>query len=265
MTKGSKIRGIMWLILAIAGIAFVATSSYTTLENSIDGSKIFEGKSEDQAGLEYLEIYSYKYEETSKIHVEDEDYSFDIHRLVKEEFNAKSNLYIVGKNIAHDGDVPKVGIIDVLLYCSSDDDRYEELVDFARLERIKGTKVYVGMLEIDSCEGKDYTLIIDGSRVDELYGRDEITSFNLADYYDIDNLYTAAQVEENLNLSKGFQGDLRKAGYAKYSWERAIINGVIAFVVMIPIAYGLYYSTEKELFGNNIIKSYKEYKRKNKK
>ncbi|XMB67873.1 hypothetical protein RI065_04990 [Mycoplasmatota bacterium zrk1] len=252
MTKNSKIRGIVWLTLVLIGVTIISINSYTEEDTTINWEEYFQSRSEDQAGIDYLEIISYKYEHTPIISVSSSDYTFDIHRMVAQEFNVESDLYIVGKNIEMADKAPELGIIDVILYCSTEDNLYEEEVGFSRLQWLSGTNVLIGSIEIDSCSGNEYSLIIDGSNVEDVYGRQEIEIIHLEDHYDVDEYLTAAQVEEKLNLKDGFQRDYNKAGFIQYNWEKALVNGLIALVIMLPIAYGLFYATEKELFGINI-------------
>lgn len=256
MKINSKIRGLVWLILAMVGIIFVASNSYTTEDSVVDWQEYFSSMSEDEAGLEYLEILSYKYEKDPVISVSSSDYTFDIHRMVEEEFNYESNFYIVGKDIKLDEDgTPELGLIDVLLYCSTENNLYGKLVgEMSRLSWLSGTKVLVGTIELDSCDGDNYSLIIDGSKVEEIYGTSEIEIIHLEDHYNVDDYLIAEQVESKLNLEDGFQNDYNKAGFVQYNWEKAVINGLIAAVIIIPIALGLFYATEKELFGVNILK-----------
>ncbi len=261
MKKSTKIRGLVWLLLALAGVIAVGVGSYKEQQTNLAGDKIFQDKTEDQVGIEFLEIYSHQFESLPIISVNKEDYSFDVYRSVLKEDTLSSDLYVVVKDLtmADDGsELPKVGLIDFMVYCSTDENRYEKLVDFKRLGTISGTNVYANFLEmntsiIDSCESNQFTLVMDSSRAEEIYELDELEVISLSDIYDVQAVSTGALLDQEYDLDDGFKGDLTKSDYNFYSWVKAFTNGGISLLFILPIAFGLFYVTEKELFENNIL------------
>lgn len=262
MKKNTKIRGLVWLLLAIAGILAVGMTSYTQQQTNLAGDKIFQDKTEDQVGIEFLEIYSSKFEALPIISETREDYSFDVYRSILSEDTLSSNLYITVNNLTdsddEESDLPLIGLIDFMVYCSTDENTYEKLVDFKRLGTIAGTNVYANFLEmkhdvIDDCATNQFTLVMDSSRAEEVYGLDILEEINLSDIYDVQAVSTGALLDQDVELSNGFEGDLTKSSYNIYSWQKAFINGGLSILVILPIAFGLFYVTEKELFENNIL------------
>lgn len=262
MKKGTKIRGLIWLLLAIGGVVGVGAASYTEQQTNLVGEKVFQDKTEDQVGVEFLEIYSYKYERLPIISEQREDYSFDVYRSVLQPDTRSANLYVVVKDLTpsefENDTLPKIGLIDVMVYCSSAENTYEKLVDFERLGTVAGTNVYAHFLELDTdiindCESGEFTFIMDSSRAELEYGVEVLETISLSDIYDLQAVSTAALLENAVDLNDGFEGDLTKSSYNIYSWQKAFINGGLSILFIFPIAFGLYYVTEKELFENNIL------------
>jgi hypothetical protein len=262
MKKGTKVRGLIWLLLAIAGVIAAGASAYVDEQQNIVKEKVFQDKPEDQVGIEFLEIYSYKYERLPIISETREDYSFDVYRSIYQENTLSANLYVMVTDLTESADaedpLPKIGLIDFMVYCSSEEDTYEKLVGFERLGTIAGTNTYAHFIELDSsvvknCESGEFTLIMDSSRAEDLYGVDVLESISLSDIYDLQSVYTAALLENNVDLNDGFQGDLTKSSYNIYSWQKAFLYGGLSILLIFPIAFGLFYVTERELFENNIL------------
>lgn len=259
MKKSTKIRGIVWLLIAILGVVAVGMASYTEQQTNLAGEKIFQDKTEDQVGIEFLEIYSHQFESLPIISEKRADYSFDVYRSDFDSSDIDSNLYVVVKDLTwnEEDDLPKIGLIDFMVYCSTEENQFEQLVDFQRLGTIAGTNVYAHFLkmdtnEIDKCETNNFTLVMDSSRAEEVYGESELEIISLSDIYDVQAVSTAALLDQAADLSDGFDGDLTKSSYNIYSWQKAFLYGGLSILFIFPIAFGLFYVTEKELFENNI-------------
>ncbi len=262
MKKGTKVRGLIWLLLAMAGVIGVGATAYVEEQQNIVGEKVFQDKPEDQVGIEFLEIYSYKYERAPIISETREDYSFDVYRSILSPDTLAANLYVVVTDLTEsanpDDTLPKIGLIDFMVYCSSEDNIYEKEVGYQRLGTIPGTNTYAHFINLDSsviknCESGEFTLIMDSSRGEDIYGLDVLETISLSDIYDLQSVYTAALLDHNVELNDGFEGDLTKSSYNVYSWQKAFLYGGLSILAIFPIAFGLFYMTEKELFENNIL------------
>jgi len=142
-----------------------------------------------------------------------------------------------------------------LVYCSTEDVLYEELIGMARLEWLSGTKVLVGEIELAECGvGEHYSIIIDGTKVQEVYGRDEVEIIDTRDHYEMGDYIYAAQVYEGLDLEEGFKNDYNLAGLIQYDWEKALIQGGIALGILGSIGFLLFVLMEKEVFGKPVFK-----------
>ena len=265
MKKSIKIRGLVWLTLALIAALSVGRMSYTEQLQNLAGDKIFIDKEEDQVGVEFLEIYSAKYEDLPIISEKRDDYSFEIYRSIFDSSTLNSDLYVVVKDltIIPEEGLPTLGLIDFMVYCSTEENTFETLVDFKRLGTIPGTNVYANFLTmktsiIDECDSNSFTLVMDSSRAEALYEASELEIISLSDIYDVQSVSTGALLDQNISLSDGFDGDLTKSSYNIYSWQKALLNGGLSILVILPIAFGLFYITEKELFENNIFESRKE-------
>lgn len=264
MKRNSILRGIFWFILAISIIGFVSTNAYVEKAENLDGDKIFEGKTEEQTALEFLEIYSYKYEEQPIISVVREDYTYSIHRADLREKDLETNLYVTFTDLTiGDDGLPTLGLIDVMVYCSTDDVMYGELVGFQRLGSIPGTDVYAHFIDMDEtiierCESNQFTFVADSSRAESEYGLDILEAIPLDELYDVNEVRTNALLELNGDLSDGFSGDITKSSYNVYSIQSAAIAGGITALIVLPIAFGLWYATEREIFETNILKRKKK-------
>lgn len=262
MNKSTKIRGIVWLLLAIIAVVAVGAASYSKQQTNLAGDKIFQEKTEDQVGIEFLEIYSHKFESSPIISENREDYSFEVYRSDLSEDTLEGNLYVTVKGLTpsddEESDLPKIGLIDFMVYCSSDENQFEKLVDFKRLGTVAGTNVYAHFLDmktdvVDECASNEFVLVMDSSRAEDVYGKSELEIISLSDIYDLQAVSTGALLNREVDLQDGFEGDLTKSSYNIYSWQKAFVNSGISLLVIFPLAFGLFYVTERELFENNIL------------
>lgn len=266
MSTNTKRRGAIWLFLSLAVIFAVGATSYTVQSSNLDGELIFENKTEDQIGLEFLEIYSYQYEERPIISIQRDDYSFDIHRANRTSTGLETHLYIVFKdltvNFVNDFKVPSVGILDTFVYCSTEEDPYDSLVSTQRMGWIPDTDVYANFLEleprfIDSCETNNFTFVVDTPQLLQAGQTSDgtvevIEAISLSDVYDLQEVSTGSLLAQTVSLNDGFSGDISKSSYNIYSLQQAALNATLSIPIVLPIAFGLWYSTEKELFGQSV-------------
>lgn len=265
MKKSIKIRGLVWLLLAIIAVLTIGRTAYTEQQQNLAGDKIFSDKEEDQVGVEFLEIYSTKFEDLPIISKKRDDYSFEVYRSILSDNTLSSNLYMVVKDLTIDEEteLPTLGLIDFMVYCSTEENVYSKLVDFVRLGTIPKTDVYANFLEmktdvIDDCASNNFTIVMDSSRAEDLYDLEELEIISLSDIYDVQAVSTAALLNQAVELSDGFDGDLTKSSYNIYSWQKALLSGGISIFIILPIAFGMFYVTERELFENNIFENRKK-------
>lgn len=266
MSMNTKKRGAIWLILALTVVFAVGATSYTVQSSNLDGELVFENKTEDQIGLEFLEIYSYEYEERPIISIVRDDYSFDIHRANRTSTGLETHLYVVFKdltvNFVNDFKVPSVGILDAFVYCSTEDNLYQSQIATQRMGWIPGTDVYANFIEletrfIDACETNNFTFVIDTPQLLQAGqtpdGNVEVLeTISLSEVYNLQDVSTGALLVQNVQLNDGYSGDLTRSSYNIFSVQQALINAGLSIPIIFPIAYGLWYSTEKELFGQSV-------------
>lgn len=266
MSTNTKKRGAIWLFLSLAVVFAVGATSYTVQSSNLDGELIFENKTEDQIGLEFLEIYSYQYEERPIISIQRDEYSFDIHRANRTSNGLETHLYVVFKDLTvtfvNDFKVPSVGILDAFVYCSTDEDPYDSLVSTQRMGWIPGTDVYANFIEleprfIDNCETNNFTFVIDTPQLLQAGQTSDGTievleAISLSEVYDLQEVSTGALLAQTVNLNDGFSGDITKSSYNIFSLQQAALNATLSIPIVLPIAFGLWYSTEKELFGQSV-------------
>ena len=267
MSRNTKIRGIVWLSLAVLVIITVGSASYTVQSQNLAGELIFEGKTEDQIGLEFLEIYSSQYEERPIISVTKDDYSFDVHRSILRASTIDTDLYVVFKDLdvvdVNGSRLPTIGALDSFVYCGTEEDPYQEMLAFQRLGAIPGTDVFAHFLtvstsDIDACGDNEFYFIVDipqileaGQQANE--DNIEVIEFiSLSELYDVSSVSTGAQLEQASSLNQGFSGDITKSSYNVFSLQRAVINSALAIPLVAPIAFGLWYSIEREIFNQDV-------------
>ena len=277
MSKNTKIRGLVWLSMALLVVIVVGSASYSVQSTNLDGLQIFEDKTDAQIGLEFLEIYSFQYEERPIISEIRPEYTFDVHRANLNGTTNDTNLYVVFKDlqvsIVNGEKIPDIGIIDTFVYCSTEEDVYHRLIASERLGAIPGTNVFAHFLllptrEVNNCESNLFHFIVDVPQLLEpgQNPREEIEVIELiplSSIYDLQQVSTGALLEQDVNLNDGFSGDLSKSTYNAISIQRAFINAAFSLPLVLPLAYGLWYATEKEIFNASV--SLKEFKPKAKK
>ena len=267
MSRNTKIRGIVWLALAVLVIIAVGSASYTVQSQNLAGELIFEGKTEDQIGLEFLEIYSSQYEERPIISVTKDDYSFDVHRSILRASTIDTDLYVVFKDLdvvnVNESRLPSIGALDAFVYCGTEEDPYQEMLAFKRLGAIPGTDVFARFLtlstaDIDGCGDNQFFFIVDlpqilepGQEANE-EDIEVIELISLSELYDVSAVSTGAQLAQATSLNQGFSGDITKSSYNVFSLQRAVINSALAIPLVVPIAFGLWYSIEREIFNQDI-------------
>lgn len=266
MNKNTKIRGLVWLFLAVLVVVTVGSTSYSMQSTNLEGLRIFEGKTEAQVGLEFLEIYSFQYEERPIISKIRADYSFDVHRSNLNARTNDTNLYVVFKDLdvsVYNGEkLPDIGVIDVFVYCSTDENPYETLIAYERLGAIPGTNVFAHFLtlptrQIDNCSSNQFNfvadipqLVLEGAEPNEDIQVIEFVS--LSDLYSPKELSTGGLLNQAVSLNTGFGGDLTRSSYNSISVQRAFMNAALSVFLVVPLAFGLWYATEKELFESTI-------------
>lgn len=278
MNKNTKIRGLVWLSLAILVVIIVGSASYSMQSTNLDGLNIFEGKTEAQVGLEFLEIYSFQYEERPIVSEIRADYSFDVHRSNLNARTNDTNLYVVFKDldvsVINGEKVPDIGVIDVFVYCSTDENPYDRLMSYERLGAIPETNVFAHFLTlptalVDNCASNQFNfvadipqLVVEGTEPSEDIAVIEFIS--LSDLYSLQDVSTGGLLAQELSLNDGFSGDLTKSSYNSISVQRAFMNAALSVFIVVPLAFGLWYATEKELFDSTInLKKQQPTKKKN--
>jgi hypothetical protein len=266
MNTNTKIRGLVWLFLALIVVVSVGSASYSMQSTNLEGLQVFEGKTEAQVGLEFLEIYSFQYEERPIISEIRADYSFDVHRSNLNQKTNDTNLYVVFKDLAvtviNGEKVPDIGVIDVFVYCSTDDNPYETLISFERLGAIPGTNVFANFLtlptvQVDNCGSNQFNfvadipqLVVEGAEPNE--DIQVIEFISLSDLYSPKDVSTGGLLAQVVSLNDGFSGDLTRSSYNSISLQRAFMNAALSVFLVVPLAFGLWYATEKELFDSTI-------------
>jgi hypothetical protein len=277
MSKNTKIRGLVWLALAFIVIVAVGSASYSVQSTNLGGLQIFEDKTEAQIGLEFLEIYSFQYEERPIISESRANYTFDVHRANLNGATNDTNLFVVFKdlvvNVLEGEKIPEIGVIDAFVYCATEEDPYHRLIAFERLGAIPGTNVFAHFLSlptraVNNCEANLFNFVVDvpqivqpGQEVQEEIEVIELIS--MSNIYDLQSVSTGALLALNTNLNNGFSGDLSKSSYNNLSIQRALSNAVLSAPLLLPLAFGLWYATEKEIFNASV--SLRELKAKPKK
>lgn len=267
MSKNTKIRGLVWLALVVIVVVSVGSASYSVQRTNIDFVELFEGKTETQIGLELLEIFSNQYEERPIISEIRESYSFNVHRLIQNRPSQSTDLFIYFRNVELveiDGAIqPSVGLLDSFVYCSLADGTYN-LISNAEIRQITGTNVFAGFLPltrelVSNCESNEFVLVVDSpEEFDASQGVPALTSENvlefivLSDVYDLQQVASATLLTETVSMNDGFSGDLTQSSYNVLSIQQALFNATIAVPLVSPIAYGLWYATEKELFNEGV-------------
>jgi hypothetical protein len=277
MSKNTKIRGLVWLALAFIVVVAVGSASYSVQSTNLDGLQIFEDKTEAQIGLEFLEIYSFQYEERPIISETRADYTFDVHRSNLNGTTNDTNLYVVFKDlvvsVVNGEKIPDIGVIDTFVYCSTEEDPYHRLIASERLGAIPGTNVFAHFLllptrAVNDCPDNLFHFVVDVPQLIEpgQSASEEIEVIELipiSSIYDLQSVSTGALLDLNVNLNNGFSGDLSKSTYNIISIQRAFINSALSTPLVLPLAYGLWYATEKEIFNESV--SLRELKAKPKK
>lgn len=266
MNKNTKIRGLVWLFLAVLVVIFVGSTSYSMQSTNLEGLRVFEGKTEAQVGLEFLEIYSFQYEERPIISEIRADYSFDIHRSNLNGRTNDTNLYVVFKDLAvsviNGEKLPDIGVIDVFVYCSTDDDPYETLIAYERLGAIPGTDVFAHFLtlptaQVVNCSSDQFNFIADIPQL-VVEGAEPNEDIQVIEFVSLSELYSPIEVStggllaQEVSLNDGFGGDLTRSSYNSISVQRAFMNAALSVFLVVPLAFGLWYATEKELFDATI-------------
>ncbi len=267
MSKNTKIRGLVWLALVVIVVVTVGSASYTSQRTNIDFDELFEGKTETQVGMELLEIFSNEYEERPVISEIRDSYSFNVHRLIQNRPSQNTDLFIYFREvdlIEVDGAIqPAVGLLDSFVYCVTTDNSFN-LISGTEIRQITGTNVFAGFLSlardsVTDCESNEFVLVVDTPKeFDTTQGVPELTSENvlefivLSDVYDLQQVASATLLSETVALNAGFSGDLTQSSYNVLSIQQAILNATIAVPLVTPIAYGLWYATEKELFNEGV-------------
>lgn len=267
MSKNTKMRGLVWLALVVIVVVSVGSASYTVERTNINFEELFEGKNETQIGLTLLEVFSSQYEERPIIFESRESYSFNVHRLIQNRINQGTDLFIYFKEVdlvEVDGvNQPSVGQLDVFVYCNAENNAFN-LISNVEIRQIIGTDVYAGFLPIPrdlvrSCESNEFVLVVDSpEEFDPTQGAPALNSENvlefivLSDIYDLQQVASAALLSEAVVLNDGLSGDLSQSSYNVLSIQQAILNATISVPLVTPIAYGLWYATEKELFGQRV-------------
>jgi hypothetical protein len=267
MSKNTKIRGLVWLALVIIVVISVGSASYSVQTTNIDFVELFEGKTETQVGLELLEIFSNEYEERPIISEIRPSYSFNVHRLIQNRPSQNTELFIYFREvelIEVDGVIqPSVGFLDSFVYCIAADNSFN-LISNTEIQQITGTNVFAGFLSltrelVTNCENNEFVLVVDTPKeFDATQGVPELSSENvlefivLSDLYDLQAVASATLLSETVVLNAGFNGDLSQSSYNVLSIQQAIVNATIAVPLVTPIAFGLWYATEKELFNEGV-------------
>ena len=267
MSKNTKMRGLVWLALVIIVVGTVGAASYTEQRTNIDFVELFEGKTETQIGLELLEIFSNQYEERPIISEIRGAYSFNVHRLIQSRPSQNTDLFIYFREVElveEEGVLqPSVGQLDSFVYCSSLASTYQ-LIANVEVRQVTGTNVFAGFLPltreaVTGCESNEFVLVVDTPKeFDPTIGAPQLTPDNvlefivLSDVYDLQQVASATLLSESVVLNDGFSGDLTQSSYNVLSIQQAILNATIAVPLVAPIAYGLWYATEKELFGEGV-------------
>jgi len=279
MSKNTKIRGLVWLLLAFIVIFAVGSSSYVGQATNLDVSQIFEGKTETQIGLEFMEIFSTYYEERPVVSETRTDYSYSIHRIIQNRNSVNTDLFVYFRNldlIEEDGvQKPIVGFLDAYVYCSSEDNPYFNEVSSVDLKQITGTSVFAGFLSmprefITRCESNEFMFVVDtpnilepGETIPSPEEQEFLEVISLSDIYDLQDVATAASLQTAVEMNDGFGGDINTSTYSTFSLQRAFINAALTTPIVLPLAYGLWYATEKEIFNESV--SLKQLKTKPKK
>jgi hypothetical protein len=267
MTKNTKIRGLVWLALIVVVVVSVGSASYTVQKTNIDFVELFEGKTETQIGIELLEIFSNQYEERPIIAEIRGAYSFNVHRLIQNRPSQNTDLFLYFREldlVEVDGVTqPSVGQLDSFVYCANADATYQ-LISNTEIRQITGTNVFAGFLPlprelVTSCQSNEFVLVIDTpEEFDATQGVPSLTAdsvlefISLSDVYDLKQVATATLLSESVTLNDGFSGDLSQSSYNVLSIQQAILNATLSIPLVTPIAFGLWYATEKELFDSNI-------------
>ena len=279
MSKNTKIRGLVWLLLAFVVVFAVGSASYVGQATNLDVRQIFEGKTETQIGLEFMEIFSTYYEERPVISETRTDYSFSVHRIIQNRNSVNTDLYVYFRNldlIEENGvQKPSVGFLDAFVYCSSEDNPYFREISNVDLRQITGTSVFAGFLSmprefITRCESNEFLFVVDtpiilqpGEAIPSADEREFLEVVSLSDIYNLQEVSTAAALQNAVVLNAGFGGDINTSTYSTFSVQRALINAALSTPIVIPLAYGLWYATEKEIFNESV--SLKQLKTKPKK
>lgn len=277
MSKNTKIRGLVWLALVVIVVVSVGSASYSVQRSNIDFVELFEGKTETQVGLELLEIFSNQYEERPIVSEVRGAYSFNVHRLIQNRPSQSTDLFIYFRNVdivEVDGVVqPLVGQLDSFVYCAAANESYD-LISNTEIRQVTGTNVFAGFLpltqeSVTKCESNKFVLVVDSPKeYDATQGVPELSSDSvlefivLSDVYDLQQVASATLLTEEVSLNDGFSGDLSQSSYNVLSIQQAIINATIAVPLVAPIAYGLWYATEKELFNEGVRLPIKPFKKK---
>lgn len=266
MNKNTKIRGLVWLSLAVLVVISVGSASYSMQSTNLEGLQVFEGKTEAQVGLEFLEIYSFQYEERPIISEIRQDYSFDVHRANLNGRTNDTNLYVVFKDLAvsvvNGEKLPDIGVIDAFVYCSTEDNPYDRLLSFERLGAIPGTNVFAHFLTLPTnavanCESNEFSFVVDVPQL-VVEGAEPNEDIQVIEFISLSNLYspkdvsTGALLAQAVTLNNGFSGDLTRSSYNSISVQRAFVNATVSIFIVGPLAFGLWYATENELFDSKI-------------
>jgi hypothetical protein len=266
MNKNTKIRGLVWLSLAILAVVSVGSASYSMQSTNLEGLQIFEGKTQAQVGLEFLEIYSFQYEERPIISEVRQDYSFDVHRSNLNGRTNDTNLYVVFKDLVvsviNGEKLPDIGVIDAFVYCSTEEDPYDTLIAYQRLGAIPGTTVFAHFLtlptsSVTNCTSNQFNFVVDVPQL-VVEGAEPNDDIEVIEFISLSNLYspqsvsTGALLAQAARLNNGFSGDLTRSSYNSISVQRAFVNATVSIFIVGPLAFGLWYATENELFDSKI-------------
>jgi hypothetical protein len=277
MSKNTKIRGLVWLALVLIVIVSVGSASYTVQRTNIDFVEMFEGKTETQIGMELLEIFSNQYEERPIISEQRASYSFNVHRLIQNRPSQNTDLFVYFRDldlVNVDGVTqPSVGLLDAFVYCSTGETTFR-VISSVEIKRITGTNVFAGFLPlvrdaVTRCESNEFIFVVDTpevfdpSIVVEPLSPDNVLEFIvLSDLYDLKQVSSATQLSTNVTLNDGFSGDISQSTYNVMSIQQALLNATLAVPLVVPLGAGLWYATERELFGETVTIPFKQAKKK---
>ncbi len=278
MSKNTKLRGLAWLSLAVLVIVVVGSTSYRGQATNLDVLEIFESKTEAQVGLEFLEIFSTHYEERPIIFETRENYSFSVHRVVQSTNTVNTDLYVYFRGldfIEVDGVArPDIGYLDAFVYCSREANAFFQQISSVDLKQIAGTNVVAGFMSlpretINRCDSNEFVFVVDTPELlqpgqDPKENIEVLEQISLSALYDLKEVATAAAMLDAVAMNEGFGGDINTSSYNTYSLQRAFLNAALSTPLVLPLAYGLWYATEKELFGEVVrLKTLKQNKKKN--